>query len=91
MTGGEAYVHDREDLVATHLNVDLVAAETPDAEELTRLRELLERHVRYTGSPRATVLLDDWMAESRHFRRVAPRTEARDIERSVEVVSEGAA
>ena len=49
MTGGEAYVLDRADELASRLNDELVAACAPDAAALVELRLLLERHVRHTG------------------------------------------
>ncbi len=87
MTGGEAYVYDRDGRLGICLNDDLVVPHAPDADELAALHALLERHVRYTGSPRAAVLLEDWASESTRFLRVAPRTEVR----AVEVAAEGAA
>jgi glutamate synthase domain-containing protein 3 len=39
------------------------------------LRELLERHVRYTGSERAAELLAGWDGEAGWFWRVAPRAD----------------
>jgi glutamate synthase (NADPH/NADH) large chain len=91
MTGGEAYVHDRDGALAACLNDELVAASAPDADELGRIHALLERHVRYTGSPRAAALLEAWEAESAHFLRVAPRARESALERPAEAVSEGAA
>jgi glutamate synthase domain-containing protein 3 len=40
-----------------------------------RLVELLERHVRLTGSARAAALLDDPERAMARFRRLAPRAE----------------
>ena len=34
---------------------------------------LLERHARYTGSPRATVLLEEWEHERAGFALVLPK------------------
>jgi glutamate synthase domain-containing protein 3 len=41
---------------------------------------MLERHVRYTGSPRASALLADWDAVLGRFWRVAPKAEVARIE-----------
>ena len=87
MTGGEAYVYDRDGTLGTCLNDDLVRADAPDAEELAELRALLERHVRHTGSPRAFVVLDEWAAEARRFVRIAPRSEAPAVELPAEGVA----
>jgi glutamate synthase (ferredoxin) len=91
MTGGEAYVLDHEDVFASRLNHELVAATAPDSAALAELRELLERHARHTGSARAQELLASWAAESPHFVRVAPCSEVIERTDVVEDVSEGAA
>ena len=36
------------------------------------LRELIERHLRYTGSTHALAILDDWDAARRKFVKVFP-------------------
>ncbi len=54
MTGGDAFVYDRSSSLEQFLNADLVVAQAPTEASLDELRVLLERHVRYTGSPRAT-------------------------------------
>jgi glutamate synthase (NADPH/NADH) large chain len=38
-----------------------------------RLRILIERHHRYTGSARAKMILDDWDASLRHFVKIMPK------------------
>ena len=91
MTGGEAYVLDREDELASRLNDELVAASAPDAAALVELRLLLERHVRHTASTRAHVLLESWPTEAQRFVRIAPRSAVAEQASVVEDVSEGAA
>jgi glutamate synthase domain-containing protein 3 len=71
MTGGEIFVRSTE-----RLNEELVAARRLDADELVRLHALLERHIRYTGSPRATSLLERWAEEAPSFWRVASKAES---------------
>jgi glutamate synthase (NADPH/NADH) large chain len=70
MTGGRLLVHELD--VAT-LNDELVAVASPDDDLLDELRVLLERHARYTGSPRATVLLEEWEHERAAFALVLPK------------------
>jgi glutamate synthase domain-containing protein 3 len=91
MTGGEAYVLDREDDLASRLNDELVTAYAPDAAALTELRLLLERHVRHTASSRGEVLLEGWPTESQRFVRIAPRSEVVERASLAEDMSEGAA
>ena len=54
MTGGEAFLLDPDERLVNDELVTLLPLERSDAE---RLVELLERHERATGSPRAAVLL----------------------------------
>jgi glutamate synthase (NADPH) large chain len=37
------------------------------------LHELIERHLRFTGSTRALAILDDWEAARRRFVKVFPK------------------
>jgi glutamate synthase domain-containing protein 3 len=75
MTGGQAYVYGDADQLALTLNDDLVLAHEPDPSQLEEVRALLERHLRYTGSARAAVILERWGAEVLRFARIAARTE----------------
>ena len=64
----EAY-HQSGDL-ETHGKVDVMSDMTRfDAE---RLRQFIERHLRYTGSTRARQVLDDWENYRAKFRKVMP-------------------
>jgi glutamate synthase (ferredoxin) len=77
MTGGEAYVLD-DGALSARVNAELVelAAAPGDA----RLKELVERHARYTGSAAAAALLDAWDEAVRSFVRIAPPSAAADLE-----------
>jgi glutamate synthase domain-containing protein 3 len=72
MSGGVAWVLDPAGELPLRLNAELVAAERGADQEL---RELLERHVRHTGSPRAAELLSRWHEAPTVFWRVAPRAD----------------
>ena len=72
MTGGEAFLLDPDERL---VNDDLVALVPLERADHERLVELLERHARLTGSPRAAVLLDDPERAMARFRRLAPRAE----------------
>jgi glutamate synthase domain-containing protein 3 len=70
MSGGVAYVLDPPGRLPLRLNSQLVTAERAAPDDL---RELLERHVRHTGSLRASTVLDAWSRAAHEFWRVAPR------------------
>ncbi len=70
MSGGVAYVLD---LSPQRVNRELVDV-TPlrDADEII-VKDLLERHVQWTGSPVASRLLADWDASRERFSLILPR------------------
>jgi glutamate synthase (ferredoxin) len=71
MSGGVAYVLDPAGTLPLRLNGDLAAAERGAPDEL---RDLLDRHLRHTSSPRAAELLRDWPAAAAAFWCVSPRS-----------------
>jgi glutamate synthase domain-containing protein 2/glutamate synthase domain-containing protein 1/glutamate synthase domain-containing protein 3 len=84
MTGGELYLHDPADRLPARLNDQLVAAHRPGPQELAAVRALVERHLRYTGSPRAEALLSRWEQEAPHWWRVAPKAEVAALQSAYE-------
>jgi glutamate synthase domain-containing protein 3 len=72
MTGGEAFVLEPDERL---VNDELVAPVPLERHEGDRLLELLDRHVRLTGSARAALVLADPERAVARFRRLAPRAE----------------
>jgi len=73
MSGGVAYVFNDQGLFDTRCNLDMVDLESVWAEEdKALLRTMVERHVHYTGSERASDILDDWEACAPLFVKVMP-------------------
>jgi glutamate synthase (ferredoxin) len=91
MSGGVVYVHDRAGLLPLRLNEQLVVAEHVDGPGPEELRELIERHARYSGSQRAAELLARWEAEVGWFWRVAPRPPAEEAESEPEAEAQAVA
>jgi glutamate synthase (ferredoxin) len=83
MSGGVAYVFDRDGAFADRLcnreMVELEAVEVGTDEE--ELRELVERHSRYTGSALAGRLLADWDEAIARFVKVMPVEYKRALKR----------
>jgi glutamate synthase (NADPH) large chain len=50
-----------------------------DANDVSRLRELIERHARYTNSAKAKTILADWAGWVHKFRKVMPTEYARAL------------
>jgi glutamate synthase (ferredoxin) len=73
MSGGIAYVLDREGDFASRCNLEMVDMERfRDEAEERFVRFLIERHVNYTDSSFAQSILDDWDRLRRRFVKVMP-------------------
>jgi len=75
MSGGVAYVFapDR-DTLRLNCNLELVELEAvEDAADVAELRELIERHARFTGSTVAEAILTSWETSLPQFVKVMPR------------------
>ncbi|GHU78123.1 hypothetical protein AGMMS49992_27960 [Clostridia bacterium] len=73
MTGGVAYVIDRDGDFASRCNPESVALEAMDQpEEIVWLRTTLEAHRLRTGSPFARDILEHWNDWIPRFIRVMP-------------------
>ena len=54
-------------------NMDMVELELmEDPSDCEELKQILEKHVRYTGSPLAASLLSDWEESCKRFVKVMP-------------------
>ncbi|MDQ3406328.1 MAG: glutamate synthase large subunit, partial [Actinomycetota bacterium] len=70
MSGGIAYVLN---LDPAQVNHDMVELQSPAAEDLRWLREIVSRHHEGTGSAVAASLLGDWTRRAAAFTKVMPR------------------
>ena len=74
MSGGVAFVLDTEGVFSSRCNKDLVELEgLDDREDIDFVFSLLDRHVRYTGSPVAARVLASWDDGRANFVKVIPR------------------
>ena len=72
MSGGIAYVYDKDDSFRNKCNQDMVLLEELMVEDDKLVRDLLQKHVQYTGSEVAARILDDFKREKRRFVKVMP-------------------
>jgi glutamate synthase (ferredoxin) len=90
MTGGEVFVYDDGIGLPAMVNPELVDAHRLSgehqllAEQVLRLRGLIEQHATYTGSAGARAILDDWHAALHRFWRIAPKDDVARIENAHE-------
>jgi glutamate synthase domain-containing protein 2/glutamate synthase domain-containing protein 1/glutamate synthase domain-containing protein 3 len=86
MSGGIAYVHDTSGQFKDLCNLEMVELERPDRpEDIATIRRLLENHRKYTQSPVAGAILDDFEKEIKWFVKVMPTDYRRVIEHQAEV------
>ncbi len=79
MSGGVAFVFDRDRDFRTRCNTDMVELEPLlDESDLWLVATMLEDHVRYTGSALAQRILDNWELSVSRFVKVMP-TEYRQV------------
>ena len=82
MSGGIAYVLDADGSFAARCNFDLVELEALEQEDVDTVRELVEAHLRFTGSKLAGVVLDHWELHLPQFVKVMPRDYKRALGRA---------
>jgi len=81
MSGGIAYVFDEDGDFARRCNREMVALTLIDEpDEVEMLKNMIFRHVEYTGSARATELLVVWDEALSRFARVIPNDYRRVME-----------
>jgi glutamate synthase (NADPH/NADH) large chain/glutamate synthase (ferredoxin) len=73
MSGGIAYVLDPDKTFATRCNQELVELEELEQSDIETIRELVEAHLRHTGSAVAERVLERWDAHLPLFAKVMPR------------------
>ena len=90
MSGGLAYVLDLDGDFRAHCNTemtDLVALD--EADEVAEIRQMIERHLVYTGSPRAQQVLGHWDEMVSRFVKVYPRDYRHVLEALARARNEG--
>jgi glutamate synthase (NADPH/NADH) large chain len=72
MSGGIAYIYDEDSSFSKRCNLGMVEVEKPEAEDLDLIKDLIEKHQRYTGSTTAQGILANWKKNAPKFVRVMP-------------------
>ncbi len=71
MSGGIAYILDFDEI---YCNKSMVLLEKIEVEEeLNEIKNMIEKHVEYTGSPQGKKVLNDWTSYSLRFTKVIPK------------------
>jgi glutamate synthase domain-containing protein 2/glutamate synthase domain-containing protein 1/glutamate synthase domain-containing protein 3 len=80
MSGGIAYVYDKERRFRERCNVDLVELEELEEQDDEQIRELIAEHVARTGSMVGRNLMASWERSRERFVKVMPRDYRRVLE-----------
>jgi glutamate synthase (NADPH) large chain len=89
MSGGIAYVYDRDGTFPSRVNYEMVSLDDLDDADREDLHRLVLRHRDETGSVVAAQLLEDWDDELGHFRKVMPNDFKRVLEATARAQAEG--
>jgi glutamate synthase (NADPH/NADH) large chain len=89
MSGGIAYVWDRDDLFHRNLNTEMVDLDPLDESDAEWLREVLRTHLAETNSVVAHRILERWHTSVRHFKKVMPKDFKRVLEAAEKARIEG--
>ena len=90
MSGGIAFVYDKEDCLGISFNDGLADMEAvTDPEDIALLKGLIEDHKKYTGSTPATEILGDWDAALKRFKKIMPRDYRRVLDERKRRAEEG--
>jgi glutamate synthase domain-containing protein 2/glutamate synthase domain-containing protein 1/glutamate synthase domain-containing protein 3 len=74
MSGGVAYVLDERGNFADDVNPQMVGTEAlTDTVEIAKVRAMVEKHLKYTGSERARAVLARWDESVKRFVKVIPK------------------
>jgi glutamate synthase domain-containing protein 2/glutamate synthase domain-containing protein 3 len=89
MSGGIAYIYDKEGTLASRINrgmVDLDAVETE--EDIRELKGMIEKYVAYTHSKEAEAILDNFAQAKEKFIKVMPVDYKRVLEERLRIKDE---
>jgi glutamate synthase (NADPH/NADH) large chain len=80
MSGGVAYVYDPQEQLATQCNMESIDLETLADKDASELKQLLTKHLEFTGSQVAQRILEDFDRAMQAFVKVMPTDYKRVLE-----------
>ena len=84
MSGGIAYVLDPDDTLYKRLNKDMVSLEpVTDKYDVQELKNLIDEHVKNTGSKKGEKILSEFADTLKHFKKIIPH----DYKKMIETVA----
>ena len=82
MSGGIAYIYNPDNNIDTNnFNMEMVELEDLTSEDTNDLKKLIENHLKYTSSPLAKEILNQWESNAKKFIKVMPTEYKKALER----------
>lgn len=72
MSGGIAYIYDKDNNLSNRLNNEMVIIDAMDEEDTEYLRKMVREHFRHTSSMNALAILQNWDETQHIFKKVIP-------------------
>lgn len=72
MSGGVAYLYDPEKKVSHHCNLEKATLYELTHNDMEEIKKLMEKHLKYTGSHKAKMLLENFEIEKSNFKKLVP-------------------
>lgn len=72
MSGGNAYIWDKEENFRERYNPEMIGIEVPEEEDYDLLKSKIKKHKEFTASPLATSILSNWEDEKQSFLKIMP-------------------
>lgn len=73
MSGGVAYVYDAQKTFRAKCNDATIDFDPLEEEDTKLLQEMIQNHIKYTGSGLASSIISDWEQAARQFVKVMPK------------------
>ena len=90
MSGGIAYVYDEHNCLYRNLNKEMVIMEKIEHKaDKELLKEMLEKHLEYTGSIKAKNVLDDFEENLSKFKKIIPEDYKRMVQMTAAFEEQG--
>ena len=89
MSGGVAYVYDKNGDFETKCNKEMVSIEGIEDEDQNILNSMIQKHLEYTDSTVARNLLDNWADSIANFVKVMPNDYKRMLQNIQRVTESG--
>lgn len=80
MSGGIAYIYDKHNEFSEKCNLGMVELEELKSADRKQIKTMLEKHFKYTRSPVAKTIIDNFKNEQRKFIKVMPKEYKRVLE-----------